>query len=258
MTEVQRVKAVVEYDGTAYKGFQIQPHDPTVQSALEAGLRSVTREAIRVYGAGRTDAGVHAKGQVVHFDTVWRHSLAVLQRAWNANLPSDIAVRELEAVPVGFHARFGARSREYRYSIYQGNVRSPLTARFSHHVVAPLDLVAMAEAARSLGGKHDFAAFGSPPSGTNTVRMVYRAVFERSGEMVYFDIAANAFLKRMVRLVMGTLLLVGMERLTPTEFRAILAHGESNHPVAAVRPGGLCLMRVNYADLGADASSFRG
>ena len=193
MVDVQRVKAIVEYDGTAYKGFQIQPCDPTVQAALEAGLGSVTHEAIRVHGAGRTDAGVHAKGQVVHFDTVWRHGLATLQRAWNANLPSDIAVRELEAVPADFHARFSARSREYRYSIYRGDVPSPLAARFSYHVVASLDLDAMAEAACSLDGQHDFAAFGRSPSGTNTVRTVYRAQFSSrafggSGEMICFDI----------------------------------------------------------------------
>ena len=258
MAEVQRVKAVVEYDGTEYKGFQIQPHDPTIQSALEAGLGSVTREAIRVTGAGRTDAGVHARGQVVHFDTAWRHGLAALQRAWNANLPPDIAVRELESVPEDFHARFSARSREYRYSILRADVRSPLAARFSHQVAAPLDCVAMAAAARSLEGQHDFSAFGSPPSGTNSVRTVYRATFERSGEMLYFDIVANAFLRRMVRLVIGTLLLVGSGRLTPREFQAILVSGDANHPVAAAPPEGLCLRRVNYADLGADAPSFPG
>ena len=256
VAEVQRVKAIVEYDGTEYKGFQVQPHDPTIQSALEGGLGAVTREAIRVIGAGRTDAGVHARGQVVHFDTGWRHGTAALQRAWNANLPPDIAVRELDSVPESFHARFSAQSREYRYTILCSDVRSPLAARFSHQVAAPLDCGAMAAAAACLNGEHDFAAFGKPPSGTNSVRTVHRAAFERSGEMLYFDIVANAFLRRMVRLVTGTLLLVGLGRLTPLEFEAILASGDPNHPVAAAPPEGLCLMRVNYADLGAAASSF--
>jgi len=246
VSEVRKVKVIVEYDGTAYKGFQVQLDAPTIQGELEDALESVTREHIRIVGAGRTDAGVHARGQVVHFVTAWRHSMAVLQRAWNANLPAAIAVRDLEVVPENFHARFNASSREYRYSIYTGAVRQPLRARISHHIAAPLDLVLMAEAARCLVGQHDFSAFGRPPWGTNAVRTVYRAAFDAKGDMLYFDIKANAFLRRMVRLIVGTLLLVGRGKLSPSGFQEILRSGDPNHPVASAPACGLCLVRVNY------------
>jgi tRNA pseudouridine38-40 synthase len=242
-----RIKAIIEYDGSRYKGFQIQPHEPTVQGSLERGLEAIAGRHIRVSGAGRTDTGVHARGQVAHFDICWRHPISVLARAWNAKLPDDIAVRDLEAVDDDFHARFSASSREYRYTLYRGGVASPLCARNAHHVRRPVNVTAMAEAARFLCGEHDFAAFGRPPHGENTVRVVYRAVFRQSGDMIWFDIKGNAFLRRMVRLIMGTLVAVGQARLTPQGFREILLSKEINHPMATVSPGGLCLMRVNYA-----------
>ena len=246
MAESLKVKAIVEYDGTDYQGFQVQAAAPTVQGALEKGLRAVAGEPIRVIGSGRTDAGVHAQGQVVHFDIKWGHALPALQRAWNAHLPTDIAVRGLEIAPAGFHARFSAQSREYRYSIYAGQERSPLLERFAHHLPQALDVLAMAEAARELCGRHDFSAFGRPPSGTNAVRTVYRAVWQRQGEMLYFDITGDAFLRHMVRIIVGTLLLVGMGRLTAPDVRAILQSRDLDHPQAAAPPCGLCLMQVNY------------
>lgn len=246
MAESLRVKAVVEYDGTDYQGFQLQAAAPTVQGALEKGLKAVAGEPIRVIGSGRTDAGVHAQGQVVHFDINWGHRLLALQRAWNASLPRDIAVRGLEAAPAEFHARFSAWSREYRYCVYLGPERRPLMQRFAHHLPQALDALTMAEAARELCGRHDFSAFGRPPAGTNAVRTVYRATWQRQGEMLYFDITADAFLRHMVRIIVGTLLLVGMGRLTARDVRAILLARDLNHPQAAAPACGLCLMRVNY------------
>jgi len=249
---MRKVRATIEYDGTAYQGFQVQVNRPTIQGALEKALQSVTGESIRITGAGRTDAGVHARGQVAHLTTAWPHSLETLERAWNAMLPPDIAVRDLEQVPEDFHARFSASSREYRYTIYMGAVRSPLLARTSHHQVEPLDVGAMSEAALALEGEHDFAAFGRAPWADDTMRVVHRARFQRQiepltgGELLFFDIEANAFLRRMVRLIVGTLLLVGKGVLSPEAFRNILLAGNLNHPVAAVVPAGLCLMRVNY------------
>lgn len=249
---VYKVKATVEYDGTDYKGFQIQPHGPTIQEELEKALKSVTRVETRVVGAGRTDAGVHAKGQVVHFMTCWPHPVAVLERAWNAMLPGAIAVRDLRVVPDHFHARFSASSREYRYSIYTGERRQPLKARFAYYLAGTLALDQMEEAARYLNGTHDFSAFGQSPWGDNTVRTVFRAGFAQDQDMLYFDIEADAFLRRMVRQIVGTLLLVGLGRLSPDAFRQILLFGEPNHPVLAVPPTGLCLMRVNYAQAGSE------
>ena len=246
MAESLKVKAIVEYDGTDYQGFQVQAAVPTVQGTLEEGLRAVAGEAIRVVGSGRTDTGVHAQGQVVHFEVKWGHALSVLQRAWNAHLPRDIAVRDLEMAPAGFHARFSALSREYRYSIYVGPERRPLLERFAYHVPQALDTRSMAEAACLLCGRHDFSAFGRPPFGTNAVRTVYRAIWQGQGEMLYFDITGDAFLRHMVRIIVGTLLLVGLGRLTARDARAILQSRDLNHPSAAAPPCGLCLMRVNY------------
>ena len=246
MAELQRVKAIVAYDGTAYQGFQVQPQVPTIQGALEKALDAVTHEGRRVVGSGRTDAGVHAQGQVVHMDTAWRHGLAVLQRAWNANLPADIVIRRLERAPADFHARFDAISREYRYSIYRAPLANPLMGRYTHHYAGDLDLVAMSAAACALCGERDFAAFGTPPQGNNTVRLVHRAVLESAGDILHFYVTGNAFLRRMVRLIVGTLLLVGSGRLTPDQFAALVQAGDINHPVAAVPPCGLCLVRVNY------------
>lgn len=245
-TRTQRLMAVVEYDGTNYCGFQEQAAGPTIQQAIEKALTAVTQEEIRIIGAGRTDTGVHAKGQVIAFNTAWRHSIAELQRALNAVLPEDIAVRELKPVPEGFHPRFDALSRWYRYTIFNQPVRSPLVRRFAYHFPRPLDVAAMNEAASALVGTNDFASFGRAPQGENTVRQVYRAQFTPEEPFVYFDIEANAFLHRMVRRIVGTLLLVGTGELSAEGFVEILQSADINRAGQAVPAHGLCLMKVNY------------
>ncbi|MDY7040531.1 MAG: tRNA pseudouridine(38-40) synthase TruA, partial [Chloroflexota bacterium] len=211
---IRYVWATVEYDGTGYCGFQWQIGQPTVQGELERALAACTQEKIRITAAGRTDAGVHARGQVIAFHTAWRHPLADLERALNALLARDVAVRELALAEEGFHPRFSARSREYRYTVLNQPLRSPLARRFAHHWPHPLDVEAMDHAARALIGMHDFAAFGQPPQGENTVRQVMQAGCKREGPFVYFDIEANAFLRRMVRSIVGTLLQVGSGKLS--------------------------------------------
>jgi tRNA pseudouridine38-40 synthase len=161
-------------------------------------------------------------------------------------LPAEIAVRDLQYASQEFHARFSARSREYRYSIYTGRMRRPLLDRFSCRFSDSLDLDIMNRAAAALIGRHDFAAFGRSPSGASTVRTVHLATFRAEGEMVYFDIKADAFLRRMVRLVVGTLILVGRGALSLEQFQDILLSCKLDHPAAAVPPCGLCLMKVNY------------
>jgi tRNA pseudouridine38-40 synthase len=167
--------AVVEYDGTDYLGFQLQAQCPTVQGEIEQALAAVTQKETRIIAAGRTDTGVHAQGQVIAFSTAWRHPVEELQRALNAVLPEDIAARELRPVAEDFHPRFDAVSREYRYTILNHPLRSPLARRFAYHFPRPLDVVAMNEAAGTLMGTHDFASFGQAPQGDNMVRTVYRA-----------------------------------------------------------------------------------
>ena len=243
---MSRYRATVEYDGTDYHGFQIQVGLPTIQEELERALTRITGQEVRVNGAGRTDAGVHALGQVIAFDVRWRHSPAELQRALNAVLPTAIAVQELAEAAEGFHPRFDAVSRTYRYTVLNQPWRSPLAARFAHHVATPLNVAAMNEAAAVLIGRHDFAAFGQPPQGENTVRQVWRAGWQREGVWCRFDIEADAFLRGMVRSLVGTMLLVGQGLLSVAEFAAVLASGERGRAAPPAPPCGLCLMEVKY------------
>jgi tRNA pseudouridine38-40 synthase len=243
---IQRLMAIVEYDGTDYHGFQMQAQGRTIQGEIEKALAAVTREKTRIVGAGRTDAGVHAQGQVVVFSTAWRHPIEELQRALNAVLPVDIAVRGLRSVAEAFHPRFDAVSREYRYTIFNRPLRSPLVRRFAYHFPRPLDVAALEEAASVLEGSHDFASFGRAPQGDNTVREVYRAQWAPEEPFVYFDIVATAFLYRMVRSLVGTLLLVGTRELSPKGFEEILQSADRSKAGQVAPAHGLCLMRVNY------------
>ena len=254
--EKQSYRATVEYDGTEYSGFQIQVERRTIQGELEKALRRITQDAVRIAGSGRTDAGVHARGQVISFRTGWGHNCAELQRAMNAVLPRDIALRDMVEVADRFHARFSAKSRMYVYNIYTGRVRAPLLQRYSWHVPQEIDLEAMREASMQLEGEKDFAAFGQSPAGDNTVRRVHRAVWREKREgfdafseqvrFLQFEIEANAFLRGMVRRVVGTLLSVGTGRLTVLELGEVLASCDISRASAPAPACGLCLWRVRY------------
>jgi len=241
-----RYQAVVAYDGTDYCGFQRQANVPTVQETLECALGHVTREEVRVLAAGRTDAGVHAEGQVIAFDTRWVHGPDVLKRAVNATLPRDVVIRTMSAAASGFHPRFDARSRRYRYTIYSSQVRSPFARRYSLHVVNEIDVAAMRKAADQLVGEQDYASFGRAPQGKNTVRRVLSVDWSVQLPWIVFDIEANAFLYRMVRSVVGTLLEVGRGRFSAGEFGRILRSCDRSLAGATVAPQGLSLVRVNY------------
>ncbi len=238
--------AVLEYDGTDYAGFQLQRKGRTVQGELERALASLAQQPVRVVGAGRTDAGVHATGQVIHFSVKWAHSLAELHRALNAVLATDVAVIELRVAPPGFHARYSARSREYVYTVYAGAVRSPLVQRYSYHDGRAMNVEAMQQACDSLLGTHDFRAFGSAPSGDNTMRTVRRAECTRAGDYVGVLIEADAFLRRMVRRIVGDLLLVGVGELAVEGFARLLQPQRCQTRAAVASPQGLCLTKVNY------------
>lgn len=241
-----RVRAVVAYDGTDYGGFQRQTNAPSVQATLEIALAQVTQETVTVLAAGRTDAGVHAVGQVIAFDTAWRHGLDALQRALNAVLPADVAVLEMAEATPDFHPRYDARSRRYRYTIYNAPVRWPLARRYSLHVAATLDVAAMQQAAQCLVGEHDFAAFGQPPQGESTVRCVLAAEWGGEPPWLTFDIEANAFLYRMVRSIVGTMLMVGRGEMSVEEFAAVLASRDRSQAGPTVPPHGLCLVEIKY------------
>lgn len=242
-----RYGAVVEYDGTAYQGFQRQlPEQPTVQGVLEEALGQISGQAIVVTGAGRTDRGVHARGQVISFELQWQHELADLLRALNANLPADVAVRRVASVPATFHPRFDARWRAYEYYVLNEPVRSPLRRLRSWHIGRPLDMAAMNRAAAGLVGTHDFATFGSAPQGDNTVRRVFVAQWEERAEWLVFRVKADAFLFRMVRSLVGTLCRVGDGSWQEAEFRQAFVACDRSRAGGLAPPQGLYLDAVGY------------
>ncbi|MFQ5610941.1 MAG: tRNA pseudouridine(38-40) synthase TruA [Anaerolineae bacterium] len=244
----RRYGAVLEYDGTDFSGFQIQAEGRTVQGELETALRRVTQVETRVIGAGRTDAGVHASGQVIAFTVPWRHTTQDLQRALNAVLPADVALRTLRPVPGAFHPRFDAIRRTYHYTVLNQPERSPLGRRYACHTPQPLDVEAMRQAGQCLIGRHDFASFGRPPQGNKTVRHVTQAEWVAEGPRLTFVISANAFLYRMVRAIVGTLLQVGKGERAPAEMLAILEARERSLAGPLAPACGLCLVEVGYPE----------
>jgi tRNA pseudouridine38-40 synthase len=249
VAQKQRYRAVVEYDGTEFQGFQIQAKGRTVQGDIERCLQQVTQSAVRIEGAGRTDAGVHATGQVIAFGVSWRHSLEDLQRALNATFPSDIVVSDLQPTTSAFHPRFSALSRTYRYQIQNQPWPNVLLRLYAFNVRKKLDVPAMARASRLLIGSHDFASFGKPPQGNNTVRQVMQAGWSvLDDNRLVFSITANAFLYRMVRTIVGTLIQVGLGRLTQNDFAEILRSGDLTRSAPPAPAHGLCLIQVTYPE----------
>jgi tRNA pseudouridine38-40 synthase len=255
-----RLACGIEYDGTGYHGFQRQAeaHGPTIQGTLETAIMRIAGIAATVHGAGRTDAGVHASGQVIHFDT-GAHTRLMPQewmRAMNAVLPKSVAVRWVQVVPDSFHARYSAVSRSYRYTIWNDVAPSPLRARYSYHYARPLAVDAMHEACRCLLGRKDFGAFGHSPDEGNplkpgphsSVRHMLEAACRRQDALIFIDLTADAFLTGMVRRIVGTLLLAGQKRLSIDDFALIVQRAEKAHPGSAAPSHGLCLVDVSYPD----------
>jgi len=238
-----RYRATAEYDGTDYAGFQLQRNARTVQGELEAALARLNGgERVVVDGAGRTDTGVHASGQVIAFTFRGEVPVAALQRALNALLPRDVAIRDLRRAPAGFHPRYAARYREYRYTVWNGP-RSPLRERQAFGVRRQLNITAMADAASVFEGRHDFTAFGGP-TGQHRVRTVHSVRVRSAGRLVTIDVRAEAFLRGQVRRMVAGLLEVGMDRMDATALRAALAAPEPALNGAAAPAKGLCLRRV--------------
>ncbi|HEV8669651.1 MAG TPA: tRNA pseudouridine(38-40) synthase TruA [Candidatus Limnocylindria bacterium] len=231
------------YDGTAYAGFQVQPNAPTVQGELERVLAVMCGEPVRITGAGRTDAGVHATGQVIDLRTTSGLGPADLERGVNALLPEDIAISELGPAEDSFHARFSATGRTYEYRIRNAAVRDPLRARREHWHPGKLDVAAMRAAAARLVGRHDFAAFAAGDPG---VRSVKRAEWISEGDILRFEIESDAFLRGMVRGIVGTLLWVGRGKITVERFAEVL-HARDRALAGPSAPAkGLCLVAVRY------------
>ena len=244
-----RLALVLEYDGSPpLSGSQLQKNAPSVQGELESALQKLTGERLRVAFAGRTDAGVHALGQVAACTTTSRLKTEVFVRGLNAWLPESIAVRQAAQVDAAFDPRRHASRRTYRYLIYNAPVASPLRRGRAWHVAEPLDAKRMDRAARVLIGERDFAAF-SRREGVTTVRRVYRCQVRAKPPLVIVEIEANAFLRQQVRRTVGALAQVGSGKLTLAAFRALLRRAEPAAAGPVAPPQGLYLVRVAYPGL---------
>ncbi len=240
-------KLTLEYDGAKYHGWQLQKNAITLQGTLEAVLARLFGEPIRVRVAGRTDTGVHALGQVVSFKSEKVIELYRLQRALNALLPSDIVVRQVEPVPDTFNPRGDARSRTYRYQIWNRPWPSAIWAHYSWHVSFPLDTDAMNQSAALLVGDHDFSSFqGADWVEHNPHRTVLRSAVGHDGEFLVYDVEARSFLRHMVRNIVGTLVDVGRGAFGVEEFAEIFAARDRSRAGLNAPPQGLFLVAVQY------------
>lgn len=239
--------ATVTYDGTAFAGSQIQPNARTVQEELERAAAVLFGAPTRVALAGRTDSGVHARGQVAAFTAETRHDAATVRKALNANLPEDVAVRAVRTVQADFDPRRWARRRWYRYTIATGEARDPLTRRSAWFIGGDLDVPAMQDAAGELAGKRDFIACSGPlEPGRSSVRTVFAAGWRSEGCTLLFDIEADAFLPQMVRRITGELIRVGRHATKVEDFVRLLEQARPGSMAHVAPAHGLCLERVWY------------
>jgi tRNA pseudouridine38-40 synthase len=248
---IRWLKLTVAYDGRAYAGWQVQPDKPTVQGTLEAAIREITQQAVRISAAGRTDAGVHALGQVVGMAVETRLSNSELHRALNAVLPDDVCVLALQDAPERFHATHHAAAKRYRYSIHNGRTRSVFDRHYAWHYPQPLDVPAMHTAGQALVGRHDFSSFETAGSErADSIRTIHelsvaRPIAERP-ENVTIDVAGDGFLYNMVRTIVGTLVEVGTGARS-TEWPAeVLAARDRRQAGQTAPPHGLFLISVDY------------
>ena len=256
------LKLTVAYDGTRFVGWQRQADGESIQGLLEEALAKFEGAPVTVHGAGRTDAGVHALGQVASAIVTFTHPAETIARALNAQLPDDIRVVEIADAAPGFHARFSARSKSYRYQIREGTIGDPFTRAFVWQLPAPLNVDAMTEAAAALVGTHDFAAFQS--AGTevaSTVRTIFRSEFsttepserserlerpERSERLLVYEVTADGFLRHMVRAIVGTLVEIGRGWRSVESIAQLVERGTRAQAGATAPPHGLFLVCVDY------------
>jgi tRNA pseudouridine38-40 synthase len=247
MHETHRLALGLEYDGTNYNGWQIQSHAPSIQSSLNDALSAVADERIDCVGAGRTDTGVHAGCQVVHFDTHASREMRSWLLGANSNLADDINVLWVKEVAGDFHARFSALARSYRYRIINRPVRSALERHRAWWVRRPLDVEAMQAGAECLIGQHDFSSFrASSCQSKSPVRTIHRLRIRRDRDLVTMDCEANAFLHHMVRNLVGSLARVGYGEAEPSWIASLLAEKDRRLADITAPPSGLCLNRIQY------------
>ncbi|WP_082347089.1 tRNA pseudouridine(38-40) synthase TruA [Rossellomorea marisflavi] len=247
---MQRIKCLLAYDGTGFHGYQVQPGQRTVQGELERVLGAIHKGAsIRVTASGRTDAGVHAQGQVFHFDT----PLSIPEEKWpvvlNTRIPDEMTILQAEVVSSDFHSRFSVKEKEYRYRIYKGTERSPFHRNFALHYPYPLEVGLMEEAAAHLLGEHDFTSFCSAKTEVeDKIRTIHAITLEETGDELVLSFRGNGFLYNMVRILTGTLLEVGSGKRSPDSIPDTLAAKDRDAAGKTAPAHGLYLWKVCYGD----------
>ncbi|MBP1914389.1 tRNA pseudouridine38-40 synthase [Lederbergia galactosidilyticus] len=248
MAELQRYKAVISYDGSAFSGFQIQPNGRTIQAELEKALAKMHKsEIVKIVGSGRTDAGVHAKGQVIHFDSPLQISVEQWKKGLNALLSHELVIMNLEKVASNFHARFDATEKTYVYKIYTQKTRDPFRYHYATHYPFSLNLDQIELAANYLVGTHDFTSFCSAKAEVlNKVRTVREIKLENMRDELIFTITGSGFLHNMVRIIVGTLLEVGSGKRNASDILGILQGCDRQLAGKTAPPQGLYLWKVEY------------
>jgi len=245
---MERIKCTIAYDGTDFSGYQVQPNGRTVQGEIERILTRMHKgQPIRIVASGRTDSGVHAKGQVIHFDSTLNVPVDGWLKALNAQLPKDIQAVMVEKVTRDFHARFNSKMKEYRYRILNRPERDLFRRNYVHHVSDVLDVKKMQEAAEYFIGEHDFTSFcASGTSVQDKVRTIYELDVITAGDEIVVRVVGNGFLYQMVRIIVGTLLEVGKGKMDPGHIKDILVAKDRRSAPATAPPQGLYLWQVNY------------
>ncbi len=244
---MRRIRIIVAYDGTNYVGWQVQPNGISVQAHLERALNELTDERIRVEGSGRTDSGVHARAQVAHFDTGVRMAADKFAIAMNMHLPPDIRVLYSEECDPTFHARFSAKQKQYAYTVQVGTHADVFSRLYSLHLHVTPDFDAMQQAASTVIGTHDFAAFKCSDSEMeNTVRTITLSEWTKNGNLWVYSVTGNGFLYNMVRILVGTMLEIGSGKRPVSDMQKALESKDRKQSGATAPAHGLCLMRVVY------------
>jgi tRNA pseudouridine38-40 synthase len=244
---MKKILLTIEYDGTGFAGWQLQVNGITIQQKMEEALARVLGHPVRLHSSGRTDAGVHARGLTVHFSTDRDLPMAAFRDGVNRHLPHEISVRRAVEVPADFHARLNARGKWYRYSIFQSSVRSPLASRFAWHIRAPLNLEAMRSGADRFVGYHDFAAFrASGCEARTSMREIFAVDLSRDEDMLRIDVQGKGFLRNMIRIMVGTLVEIGLGKRSAQDVDLLLQQGSRIQAGFTAPSHGLCLMEVWY------------
>lgn len=246
---MRRIKFIVAYDGTNYHGFAKQNNALTIQEVLERAIFAITREQVEVIGAGRTDTGVHARGQCCIVDTYTQITTYKLIKAINSKLPKDIVIKEMEDVAEDFHPRYRAKQKTYRYQILNSNTLDPFMYKYAYFYPYTLDIDQMIKGAHHIVGTHDFKCFCAAGSSVKTTtRTVYHIAIRKVDDLIQIDICGDGFLYNMVRIIAGTLIEIGRGKLAPEEMQNILSSLDRDKAGPTAPPQGLTMLNIEYGD----------